>query len=127
MRKNPEDLIHKVIGLIIKVHKNLGPGLLESTYEKCLCYEFRKNNIRFSQQIKLPIKYNDELLVDEGYRIDILVEDVIVLELKVVEKLVSVHEAQILTYMKLGNFKYGLLINFNEVLVKNGMKRFISS
>jgi GxxExxY protein len=123
--KKIESLAYKAIGLAIKVHKELGPGLLESTYEKCLCYELEKNNIKYENQKKLPIIYDNKLVLEEGYRIDILIENKIIFEIKAVEKLSKVHEAQILTYLKLSNKKLGYLINFNELILKNGIKRFI--
>lgn len=123
--KEFEKLSYKVIGLAIKVHKELGPGLLESTYERCLCYELEKNNIKYSSQVKLPILYDGKLKIEEGYRIDILIEDKIILELKAIESLKRIHEAQLLTYLKLSNKKLGFLINFNEELLKRGIKRYI--
>jgi len=120
-----EKLSYRVIGLAIKVHKELGPGLLESTYERCLCYELEKNNIQYKSQVKLPIMYDGKLKIEEGYRIDILVKDKIILELKAVESLKKIHEAQLLTYLKLSNKKLGFLINFNEELLKKGIKRYI--
>jgi GxxExxY protein len=111
--KKIESLAYKAIGLAIKVHKELGPGLLESTYEKCLCYELEKNNIKYENQKKLPIIYDNKLVLEEGYRIDILIENKIIFEIKAVEKLSKVHE------------KLGYLINFNELILKNGIKRFI--
>lgn len=123
--KEFEKLSYKVIGLAIKVHKELGPGLLESTYERCLCYELEKNNIKYDSQVKLPILYDGKLKIEEGYRIDILIEDKIILELKAIESLKRIHEAQLLTYLKLSNKKLGFLINFNEELLKKGIKRYI--
>ena len=109
----------------IKVHKALGPGLLESAYEECLFYELKKNDLFVEKQKALPLIYEDVKL-DVGYRIDLLVEQKLVIEIKSVEALNDLHLAQILTYLKLSNCKLGLLINFNTVLFKNGVKRVIN-
>jgi len=119
-----ELLSNKVLGLAIEVHKNLGPGLLESTYKQCLAYELSQANVKFEIEVNLPVKYKS-INISCTYRIDLLVEDELILELKNVEKLLPVHEAQILTYMKLGQIHIGLLINFNEKYLKNGIKRFV--
>jgi GxxExxY protein len=123
-RKNFSELSNKVIGCAIEVHKALGPGLLESAYQQCLCHELKLNGVGFQVEKPLPIDYKGCRL-DCGYRIDILVEDEIILELKSVEQLNHVHEAQILSYMKLLGKKQGFLINFNVTLLKNGLKSFI--
>jgi GxxExxY protein len=123
-RKNFSELSNKVIGCAIEVHKALGPGLLESAYQQCLCHELKLNGVGFQMEKPLPIDYKGCRL-DCGYRIDILVEDEIILELKSVEQLNHVHEAQILSYMKLLGKKQGFLINFNVTLLKNGLKSFI--
>ncbi len=112
-----------IIGKAIDVHRELGPGLLESTYQECLFYELKNNNLMVAKELALPIIYKD-IKLDHGYRIDLLVEDKVVIELKTVEFLNDVHTAQILTYMKLGNYKLGLLLNFNVKLLKEGIKRF---
>lgn len=109
----------------LKVHINLGPGLLESAYEECLYYELRKYNLKIEKQKALPLVYEDVKL-DVGYRIDLLVENKLVLEIKSVEALNDLHLAQILTYLKLSKCKLGLLINFNTVLFKNGIKRVVN-
>ena len=119
-----DDLSNKVIGCALKVHKELGPGLLESTYEKCLCYELSKAGLRFEYQKELPVKYQ-EVDIDCGYRIDILVEGSLIIELKSVESLQRIHEAQIITYMKLSGIGLGLLINFNSVLLRDGIRRLV--
>ncbi|MGY3794999.1 GxxExxY protein [Aquimarina sp. 433] len=120
-----EDEISKiVIGCAIEVHKNLGPGLLESAYQECLCYELKKRGLKIHKEKPLPVVYK-EIKLDQGYRIDILVENKVVIELKKVEYFTDVHSAQILTYLKLGEYKLGLLINFHVSLLKNGIKRFI--
>ncbi len=116
-------LTEKVIGCAITVHKELGPGLLESTYESCLAYELEHSELEFSRQIPLPIQYKS-IQIDCSYRLDLVVENSLLLELKSVEKLERIHEAQILTYLKLGGFFTGLLINFNVPLLKDGIKRF---
>ncbi len=115
----------KVIGLAIEVHKSLGPGLLESAYCECLSYELKNNGLYVESQKALPIIYK-EIKLDHGYRIDLLVENRLVLELKTVECFTDVHFAQILTYLKLGNFPLGLLINFHTKTLKEGIKRFIN-
>ena len=119
------DLTEKIIGCAIKVHRVLGPGLLESAYEVCLLHELRKAGLKAERQLALPVIY-EGLRLDADYFIDILVEDTVVLELKSVEHLLPIHEAQLLTYLKLANKKLGLLINFNVTLFKNGIKRRIN-
>ncbi|MFD2564506.1 MULTISPECIES: GxxExxY protein [Aquimarina] len=120
-----EDEISKIIiGCAIEVHRNLGPGLLESAYQECLCYELKKKGLKLHKEKPLPVIYKD-IKLDQGYRIDILVENKVVIELKTVEHFTDVHSAQVLTYLKLGGFKLGLLINFHVSLLKNGIKRFI--
>jgi len=113
-----------VIGCAIDVHRELGPGLLESTYEQCLAYELNRAGIPFKVQPPLPVKYK-EIKLDCGYRIDLFVDDRLIVELKSVEQLLKIHEAQILTYMKLVNVKVGLLINFNVEILKKGIRRFV--
>ena len=119
-----DDLSNRVIGCAIEVHRHLGPGLLESAYEQCLAHELSRNNIAFQLQLVQPVRYKDVLL-DCGYRIDILVENQLIIELKSVEKLLGIHEAQLLTYMKLAEIKIGLLMNFNVTKLKEGIKRFV--
>lgn len=119
-----DELSGKVIGCAIEVHRNLGPGLLESAYERCLSFELLANNIHHLVQKELPIKYK-RIDLDCEYRIDLLIEDKLIVELKSVEKILPIHEAQILTYMKLANIRTGLLINFNVPLLKDGIKRFV--
>lgn len=116
-------LTHKVIGLAIEVHRTLGPGLLESAYCECLAYEIRNSGLFVEREKILPITYK-EIVLDHGYRIDLVVENQLVLELKTVEELTDVHQAQILTYLKLGNYPIGLLINFHSKILKNGLRRF---
>ena len=121
--KNINDITYKIIGCAYEVHKILGPGLLESTYETCLCYELEKQGLKFEKQKELMINYKGTTL-NNGYRIDILVEDSIVLELKSVENLLPIHTAQILTYLKLSEHNLGLLINFNVTNLQNGIHRY---
>jgi GxxExxY protein len=119
-------LTGKIIGAAIEVHRHLGPGLLESTYETCLAYELAQLGLNVDRQKALPLVYK-EIRLDQGYRIDLLVEHKVIVELKVVEGLTSVHEAQVLSYLKLSGCQVGLLINFNVKLLKNGIRRFIMS
>ena len=114
-----------IIGCTIKVHRTLGPGLLESAYQECLLYELEKLGLKVEKEKPMPIVY-EEVKLDHGYRIDLLVEDRVVVELKTVDQFNEVHTAQVLTYLKLGNYKLGLLINFNVKLLKDGIKRFIN-
>lgn len=120
-----DELTDKVIGSAIRVHKELGPGLLESAYQECLFYVLKKEGLSVEKEKPIPIKFEDVEL-DCGYRIDLLVENRLVLELKSVESLNKVHFAQVLSYLKLGNFPLGLLLNFNVSLMKNGIKRIIN-
>ena len=120
-----DQLSSQVIGCAIEVHKELGPGLLESTYEQCLAFELSKQNIPFKLQHPLPVTYKGNL-IDCGYRIDVLVQDELILELKSVEQLQPIHSAQLLTYMKLANKQLGLLINFNSCKLKEGIKRLVN-
>ncbi len=119
-----DELSNRVIGCAIEVHRELGPGLLESAYEQCLAHELRRNGIPFQLQHPQPVQYKD-IRLDCGYRIDILVENKLILELKSVEEIKGIHEAQLLTYMKLAGVKIGLLINFNNTKLKDGIKRFV--
>jgi len=112
-----------IIGCAIEVHKSLGPGLLESAYEECLCFELQQAGLKVERQKPVPVVYKD-IKLDCGYRIDVLVENQIIIELKTVDTFNPVHEAQILTYMKFANKNLGLLINFNVTLLKNGLKRY---
>lgn len=120
------EISEKIIGAAIEVHRTLGPGLLESAYQECLIFELKSLGFQVDKEKTLPIIYK-EMKLDQGYRIDLLVENKIVLELKTVEFLTDVHTAQILTYLKLGNYPLGLLINFHTKLLKNGLKRYINS
>lgn len=113
----------KIIGCAIEVHKILGPGMLESAYEECLAFELRKAGLTVERQKPVPVTYK-EVELNCAYRIDLLIEDEVIVELKTVEEFSPAHEAQILTYMKFSGKRTGLLINFNETLLKNGLKRF---
>ena len=116
-------ITQKIIGCAIEVHKILGPGLLESVYEECLAFELYSQRLLVERQVPLPVVYKN-IELECGYRIDILVEDSVIIELKSIEELMPVHEAQILTYMKLTNKEVGLLINFNVSLLKEGIVRY---
>ena len=119
-----DDLSNKVLGCAIEVHRELGPGLLESAYEQCLAYELNQARIPFRLQVGLPVEYKQTKL-DCGYRIDLLLEDKLIVELKTVDQLLKIHEAQVLTYMKLAKMKVGLLINFNVPMLRKGIKRLV--
>jgi GxxExxY protein len=116
------DLTGNIIGAAIEVHKTLGPGLLESSYEECLCREFDLRKIAYRRQVPVPLEYKG-MKLDCGYRLDVLVEDVVILEIKSCESIEPIHEAQLLTYLKLTGHKVGLLINFNVAVLKDGIKR----
>lgn len=119
------ELTSQIIAASIEVHKRLGPGLLESGYEACLVYELHKRGLKAIRQVEMPIIY-DEVKIDVGYRIDLLVEDTVVVELKSVEKIIPLHEAQLLSYLKLSGKKVGLLINFNVTRLKDGITRMMN-
>jgi GxxExxY protein len=117
-------LSEKIIGFAIEVHRQLGPGLLESAYEECLCYELGQANIDVQRQVPLPVVYKSVKL-DCGYRLDLVVDTRIIIELKTVERLLPIHEAQLLTYMKLSRIRTGLLLNFNTAVLKDGIRRLM--
>ena len=119
-------LTEQIIGAAIEVHRQTGPGLMESVYEECLCYELHQLGLHFQRQVRLPIAYKG-IKLDCGFKMDLLVEDAIVLELKTVDQLLPVHSAQLLTYLKLSGKKVGLLINFNVPVLKEGIRRLILS
>ena len=119
-----DELSNRIIGCALEVHRNLGPGLLESTYEQCLAYELNLVGIPFKQQVSLPVKYKG-VQIDCGYRVDLLVDEKVIVELKSVERVMPIHQAQILTYMKLAEIKIGLLLNFKVSYLKEGIKRFV--
>ena len=119
-----DELSNQLIGCAIEVHKALGPGLLESAYEQCLAHELMLTGLVFEIQKPLPVHYKG-IKLDCGYRLDFVIENKLVVELKSVQQLLKIHEAQILTYMKLARLNTGLLINFNEIRLKDGIKRFV--
>jgi len=119
-----DELSNRVIGCALEVHRVLGPGLLESTYEQCLAHELSLAGISFKLQFPLPVKYKG-IKLDCGYRIDLFVNDELIVELKSVDQIMGIHRAQLLTYMKLSGAKVGLLINFNVEMLKSGIKRFV--
>ena len=119
-----DPLTERVIGLAIAVHRELGPGLLESAYEECLSFELKHAGIPYARQVPLPVVYKDVRL-DCGYRLDIVVRRELIIEIKAVEQLLPIHEAQILTYLRLSGIRLGLLMNFNTVVLKDGIRRFI--
>ena len=119
-----DPLSHKVIGCALEVHRTLGPGLLESAYDQCLAHELTEAKLSFQMQKTLPVVYKG-INIDCGYRADLLIESKLIIELKSVEKMLAVHEAQLLTYMKLSGISLGLLINFNSKVLKDGLKRFV--
>lgn len=122
--RQDDPLTGKIIGAALEVHRRLGPGLLESTYETCLCYELNLAGLKVKRQIPVPIAYREAKL-DSGYRIDMIIEDEVILEIKSVSNLLPVHEAQLLSYLKHNGGGRGLLINFNVKLLKTGIKRLI--
>ena len=115
-----------VLDYAFEIHRALGPGLLESAYQKCLYMDLKSEGFKVEKEVVLPIRYK-ELKIEQGYRIDLLVEDKVVVELKAVDAIIDKHKAQLLTYIKLGEYKLGLLINFNETLLKNGIKRIVNN
>lgn len=122
---NAQQVSRAIVTAAMKVHTKLGPGLLESTYEACLAYELRKTGIRCETQVPLPVVY-DGMKLDVGYRIDLLAQDLVIVELRSVEAISPIHQAQIISYLKLSNRSLGLLINFNVVHLKDGIKRFVN-
>ena len=120
------DLTQEIIGAAMKVHSKLGPGLLESAYEACLEYELKKRGFKVERQKALPVVY-EEVELDCGYRIDLLVNDSVILELKAIEKLQPIHDAQLLSYLKLGDLHVGLLINFHVLHLRDGIKRLVNN
>ena len=126
MVTDEDKISNQVIGAAIEVHRALGPGLLESAYEECLCREFSLQNINFERQKGLPIEYKGVKL-DCGYRLDIVVEQLVILELKSVSRIEAIHDAQLLTYLKLAQLKLGILLNFNVPVMKQGIKRIVNN
>lgn len=122
--KETDEVASKVVDAAFAVHKALGPGLLESVYEVCLLHELKKRGVKAERQVLLPVLY-DNLRLDAGLRLDLVVENRIVVELKAVEALLPVHKAQVLTYLKLSGHRLGLLVNFNSALIKQGIQRIV--
>ena len=124
-KERANDLSNEVIGAAIEVHKRLGPGLLESAYEECLCCELGLRGIEFKRQVPLPVIYKGQKL-DCGYRLDMLVEDLVIIEMKAIDDIAPIHEAQLLTYLRLRDSWLGLIINFNVLLLKDGIRRLVN-
>ncbi len=120
------EISEKIIGCAIEVHKALGPGLLESAYEECLFYEIRQTGLKVEKQKPLPLIYK-EVKLEVGYRLDLVVENKVIIEVKSVEALNDIHTAQVLTYLKISGYKLGLLMNFNVLRVKDGIKRLVNN
>ena len=125
MQERSDTLSHIIIGAAIEVHKALGPGLLESAYETCLCHELKLRSIAYARQLELPVPYKG-VTMDCGYRLDIIVEQLVIVELKAVSALEPIHDAQLLTYLRLRQLWLGLLINFNVPVLKHGIKRLVN-
>jgi len=123
-KRESDILPNKILGCAIEVHKQLGPGLLESAYESCLCYELSKLGLEFKRQLPMSLKYKDVFL-DIGYKIDLLISDLVIVELKCVEEVNKIHKAQLLTYIKLSNKWLGLILNFNVTTLKDGIHRLV--
>mgnify|MGYP000874984363 FL=1 len=121
-----DELSNIIIGLAIKVHKSVGPGLLESVYEECLYYELKKNGLSVQKQVPIPMYY-EGIKIDCSFRADIIVDEKIIIEIKAVKKLEDIHLAQLLTYLRITNKKLGLLFNFNEKILMNGFKRVVNN
>src|SRR5919108_2002467 len=120
-----EDIAKVIVDAAIKVHRTLGPGLLESAYQQCLAYELRKRGLHVETEVELPLKY-EEVQINVGYRIDLLVENQVIVENKTVDELAPIHQAQLLTYLKLRDCRLGFLLNWNVTLMKNGIKRMVN-
>ena len=119
-----KDITEAIIGAAIKVHRSLGPGLFEKTYQQCLAYELLRNGHKVQEEVDLDLRY-ENLHIQSAYRIDLLIDDAVIVELKSVSELSPVHESQVLTYLKLSECRFGLLMNFNVPILKSGIKRFI--
>ena len=124
--KDIEEIGKNIVHSAIKVHKALGPGLLESVYQKCLAYELEKVRLTVACEVPIPVKY-DEVNIDLGFRIDMLIQQTVIIENKTVERLLPIHEAQLLTYLKLTKLNLGYLLNWNVVLMKDGIKRMVNN
>jgi GxxExxY protein len=125
-RERLDLLTEKVIGFGIDVHRALGPGLLESAYEECICYELSQAGLTFTRQTHLPVSYK-AVKLDCGYRMDVVIENSVILEVKTVEKLIGIHEAQLLSYLKMSGLRVGLLMNFHVPVLKSGLKRIVNN
>ncbi len=127
MRENDrlDEISHRIIGAAIEVHRHLGPGLLESAYQSCLAFELKQLGLKLEEQKPLPVVYK-EVKLDCGYRLDMVVEDEIIVEIKAIEKLLPIHDAQLLSYLRLARKKVGLLMNFHVPVLKNGLKRIVN-
>jgi GxxExxY protein len=125
-REKLDRLTEKIIGFGIDVHRALGPGLLESAYEECLCYELAQAGIGFTRQTHLPVAYKNVKL-DCGYRMDVVVDNAVILEVKTVERLIAIHQAQLLSYLKMSGLRVGLLMNFHVPVFKSGLKRIVNN
>ena len=119
-----EQIAKQIVHCAIKVHKSLGPGLLESVYQKCLAYELERAGLVVQCEVPVPVQYGD-VKIDAGFRADMIVEDSIIVENKTVEQIAPIHEAQLLTYLKLTNFDIGFILNWNVILMKNGIRRMV--
>lgn len=122
---NENEMGRAIVDLSLKVHSRLGPGLLESTYRLCLAHELRKADLQVRQEVSIPIRY-DDLVIDNAYRIDLLVGESVLVELKSIETILPVHKAQLLSYMRLGGFKLGFLLNFNTARMRDGVTRLVN-
>jgi len=127
MRENDrlDEISHRVIGAAIEVHRHLGPGLLESAYQSCLAFELKQLGVKLEEQKPLPVVYK-QVKLDCGYRLDLVVEDEVIVEIKAIEKLLPIHEAQLLSYLRLAKKRVGLLMNFHVPVLKNGLKRIVN-
>ncbi|HNT23563.1 MAG TPA: GxxExxY protein [Anaerolineales bacterium] len=126
MLKSVNEITGSIIGAAIEVHRSLGPGLLESAYEECLCHELGLQGLSFKRQVNLPVTYKG-ITLDCGYRLDLLVQGQVVVEIKAVETLLPIHDAQLLSYLRLGGWQVGLLINFHVPILKDGIHRLVSN
>jgi GxxExxY protein len=126
MRDEIEDIAAKIVGAAMKVHTALGPGLLESAYQKCLQYELQKDGLHVACEVALPVMY-EKITIDAGYRIDMIINDAVIVENKTVEKILPIHEAQLLTYLKMKGCKLGFLLNWNVPRMKDGIKRMVNN
>lgn len=126
MNQEVNHTTRELMDCFLTVHKQMGPGLLESIYEECLCYELKKRNISFERQKALPLRY-DRAILESGLRLDLVVDGKVIVELKSIEKILPVHEAQVISYLKLADMEVGFLVNFNTPLMRDGVKRFVRS